>query len=123
MPTSEDLVVSENGSGEQHEIELELGMSDQSQLASLRDWLRGQRSIAVAVSPGKPGPGEQGALDVATVLASSSGLVAMIKVLPDFIRSRRAGFRIETTVRGEKFTLDATNVEDVLPILERLLGG
>jgi len=56
------------------------------------------------------------------VLAGSSGLVAAIKILPEFIRSRRSGFRIETTVRGEKFVLEATNVQDVLPIVERLLS-
>jgi hypothetical protein len=58
------------------------------------------------------------------VLAGSSGVavVAAIKTLPDFIRSRRSGFRIETTVHGRPFVLDATNVDDVMPILEQLLG-
>ena len=48
--------------------------------------------------------------------------MAAIKILPEFIRSRRSGFRIETTVRGEKFILEATNVQDVLPLVERLLS-
>jgi membrane-associated two-gene conflict system component 1 (EACC1) len=109
-----------SSSGERHEVEL--AVSDPAQLSSLRDWLRGQPDVSVAVTPGTPGPGEQGALDVLTVLAGSSGLVAAIKVLPEFIRSRRSGFRIEATVRGEKLVLDATNVDEVLPVLERLLG-
>jgi hypothetical protein len=100
---------------------LQLAVSDQSQLPSLREWLRAQPGVQVTVVPGTPETGEQGALDVMTVLAGSSGLVAAVKVLPEFIRSRRSGFRIETTIRGEKFNLDASNVEDVLPILERLL--
>jgi hypothetical protein len=59
---------------------------------------------------------------VLSVLVGSGGAVAAIRVLPDFIRSRRSGFRIETTVKGQPFVLDATNMDEVLPILERLLG-
>jgi hypothetical protein len=102
-------------------VTLELAVSDQSQLPVLREWLRGQQGVQVTVMPGMPGDGEQGALDILTVVAGSSGLVAAIKILPDFIRSRRSGFHIETTVRGKALVLDASNVEDVLPLLERLL--
>jgi hypothetical protein len=101
---------------------LEMAVSDPSQMAALRNWLDGQPDVEVTVTPGVPGPGEQGALDVLSVLAGSSGLITAIKVIPEFIRSRRAGFRIETTVRGERFVLDATNVKDVLPVIERLLS-
>ncbi|MCX5328521.1 hypothetical protein [Streptomyces sp. NBC_00140] len=76
----------------------------------------------MAVVPGAPGPSELGALEVLVVLAGSTGVVGAIKTLPDFIRSRRANFRIETTVNGQPFVLDATNVDDeVMAILERLL--
>jgi len=112
-------MASENSARDRHVVKV--GVSDQSQLPSLRDWLLGQQGVEVVQTPGTPGTGEQGALDVLTVLAGSSGLVAAIKVLPEFIRSRRSGFRIEATVRGEKITLDATNVKDMMPILERLL--
>ncbi|WP_327074433.1 hypothetical protein OG196_31830 [Kitasatospora purpeofusca] len=101
--------------------EIVLVVSDQSQLAALRDWLRGQPGIGVAVAPGRPATGELGALDVLTVLAGGGGLVAAFRTLPDFIRSRRSGFRIETTVRGEQFVLEATNIDEVMPLLERLL--
>jgi len=97
---------------------IELVVSDPSQVRSLRDWLRGQPGVSAAMESGIPGPGELGVLDVVTVVASSSGLVAAIKTLPDFIRSRRAGVRIDATIRGHRFTLDATNVEDVMSILE-----
>jgi hypothetical protein len=101
---------------------IELAVSDPSQLSSLRDWMRGQSDVEVTVAPGTPGWGELGVVDVLAVLAGSSGVVAAIKTLPDFIRSRRSGFRIETTVAGKQFILEATNVDEVLPILERLLG-
>lgn len=100
---------------------VDLVVSDPSQVTSLRDWLRGQPGATVTTQPGIPGPGELGALDVVTVLAGSSGLVAAIKTLPEFIRSRRSNVRIEATIRGHSFTLDATNVEDVMPIVEKLL--
>ncbi|WP_051877232.1 effector-associated constant component EACC1 [Streptomyces natalensis] len=100
---------------------VELAVSDPSQLAALRDWMSGQPGVDVAVVAGTPGPGELGVLDVLVVLAGSSGVVGAIRTLPDFIRSRRSGIRIETTVDGQPFVLDATNVDEVMPILERLL--
>lgn len=99
-----------------------LAVSDQTQLSSLHTWLRGLPGVTVAVVPGKPAPGELGVLDVVTVLAGSAGVATAIRTLPDFIRSRRSGLRIETTINGQPFTLDATNVDEVMPILERLLG-
>jgi hypothetical protein len=113
-------VSSEQRSAEREEVCL--AVSDPSQLSSLREWLRGTPQLAVQLTPGRPGPGEQGAVDVLTVLASSTGLVAAIRMLPEFIRSRRSGFRIDATVRGQKFELTATNSEDLLEVIERLLG-
>jgi Effector Associated Constant Component 1 len=115
----EARVSSERSSGIE---EISLAVSDQSQLASLRQWLRETSQVTVRITPGQPGPGEQGALDVLTILASAPTLIAAIKVLPEFVRSRRSGFRIETTVRGKKFVLDATNSpEDLIAVIERLL--
>jgi hypothetical protein len=119
-PIHGGLVTSESSSLEHHEMEL--AVSDQGEFLALRDWLRGQPGVEVKVTAGTPGPGELGALEVLTVLAGSSGLVTAIKTLPEFIRSRREGLRIETTFKGEKFILEATNVQDVLAIMERLRG-
>jgi hypothetical protein len=100
---------------------IELAVSDASQLEALSKWMRGQPGIDVAVAAGPPGPGVPGALDLLSVAAGRSGVVAAIRTLPEFIRTRRSGFRIELAVRGERFFIDATNVEEVLPLLERLL--
>ncbi|MEV0487157.1 hypothetical protein AB0I69_41980 [Streptomyces sp. NPDC050508] len=101
---------------------IELAVSDPSSLSSLHNLMRGQSGVDVAMAPPTPGPGELGSLEVLVVLASSTGVVGAIKTLPDFIRSRRANFRIETTVKGQPFVLDATNADDqVMAILERLL--
>jgi hypothetical protein len=102
----------------------EFAVSDQSQLGALRqllDWaVPGSR---VRVIPGQPEPGEQGAMDILALLASSSGLVAAIKTLPEFLRSRKTALSVTVTVEDKSVTLTATNVDDVLPILDRLLDG
>jgi hypothetical protein len=103
-------------------ITLELVVSDPAQTRPLRDWIRDNTGIRATMKSGVPGSGELGALVVLSILASSSGVVTAIKTLPDFLRSRRSGLRLETTYKGEPIVLDATNVEDVLPILERLLN-
>jgi hypothetical protein len=107
-----------------HAGPVELELSDQAQLGSLQEIMRlAAPEARVTRVAGHPGPGEQGSLDVLTVLASSSGLVAAIRILPAFLRSRKAGLSIKMTVNGKPFSLTATNVDDVMPILERLLDG
>jgi hypothetical protein len=102
---------------------IELSTSDQSQLGSLQEVLRLTPGVSVNRVPGRPEAGEQGALDALAMVASSGGLVAAIKVLPEYLRSRRTSLSITMTVRGTPFNLTATNVEEVMPVLERLLDA
>ena len=103
---------------------IELAVSDQSQLGPLQVLLSLAAPVAaVSRIAGQPVAGEQGTLDVLAVLASSSGLVAAIKVLPEFLKSRKTGLAITTTVKGQPFTIVATNVDEVMPILEKLLDA
>jgi hypothetical protein len=103
---------------------IELMASDPSQMGPLQGFLNwAAPGVSVSRNAGKPGVGEQGALDVLVLLASSSGLVTAIKVLPEFLRSRRTGLSITATVKGKPFKITATNVDDVMPILERLLDA
>ena len=101
---------------------VQLSVSDHSQIGSLQ---RYQELTApetrISRVAGQPQPGEQGALDILAVLASSGGLVAAIKTLPEFLRSRRSKFSVSVKVNDEEFKLTAENVNDVLPILERIL--
>jgi hypothetical protein len=100
---------------------VQLALSDPGQLPALTGWLTAAGQVQAERVPGRPGPGEQGAMDVLTIVASSSALIAAIRVLPEFIRSRRSGFHIEVTSKGKSFVIDASNAADVLPILEKLL--
>jgi len=98
--------------------EVELRVSDPAQLSPLSGWLAGAAPVKVNRVAGRPGPGEQGAVDVLTLLASSSVLATALKVLPEFIRSRRSKFRIEVKITNNKedvsVTLEASNAEESL---------
>lgn len=101
---------------------MELEVSDPSQLRSLQDFLAwAAPDVIVSRTTGVPGAGQLGVLDVLAIAASSSGLVAAIKVLPEFLRSRKTGLSITTTVKGQPFSLTATNIDEVMPVLESLL--
>ena len=102
----------------------EFSVSDHSQIEPLKKSLSlAAPDMGVSRVAGEPKPGELGTLDVIAVLASSSGLLAAIKVLPEFLRSRKTGLSITMTVQDKPFTLTATNVDEVMPILDRLLNG
>jgi hypothetical protein len=99
----------------------EFSVSDYGQIGSLYEWLRSVPDVQVDRIPGTPGEREMGAVDVLTVLAGSGGLIAAIRVIPEFLKSRRSSISITVTVNGEKFSVTASNVKDALPILERAI--
>lgn len=101
---------------------LDVDISDYAEIGSLQRWLSLIPDVEVDRKAGRPGAGEQGSLDVLTVIGGSSALVAAFRMIPEFLRSRRSNLSITTTVKGEKVTLTASNVDEVMPILERLLG-
>ena len=106
---------------------IELRVSDQVQLRLLAGWLAGAAPVKVDRIAGRPLPGEQGAGDVLTILASSSVLATALKILPEFIRSRRSSFRIEVKIKDDEedvsITLEASNAEEgLLEVLARLNG-
>lgn len=100
---------------------VEISVSEPGEARSLREWLSDAPGVSVETVPGVPGPGEQGVLDSLLMAGGGGALVAALKVLPDFIRSRRSKVSVTATVKGQPFTLEAENVESVMEILERLL--
>jgi hypothetical protein len=100
----------------------ELWVSDHVQMGSLVDYLHlSVPGLQVTRSPGRAGPGEQGALDVLLLAADSSVLVAVVNVLPQFLRSRKTATTVTMTVRGKRLTVTADNAEEVTSIVERFL--
>ena len=100
-----------------------LSVSDQAELRWLHEWLADAPDVRVRQEAGAPAPGEQGALDYVTVLAGSGGLIAAIRMLPAFLRARRPELKVTMTLRGRKFTVDAKNIDEVLPLLEKLIDA
>jgi hypothetical protein len=99
----------------------DLAVSDYSQLGALREFLGwAVPGIRVLLIPGRPaGSGR----DILALLADRDGLLAALRILPEFLRSRQGALSIAVTVKGTSVVLTAANVEDVTPILERLLDG
>src|SRR6266699_2985620 len=82
--------------------------SDPAELVALRSWLETMARVRVERLTGTPAPGEQGAIDYLEVIASSGGLIAAIRVLPEFLRARRSSFRIRARLKdGREFVLEA----------------
>jgi hypothetical protein len=106
---------------------VELTVSDYSQLGSLANYLRlTAPQASVTRTPGLPEHGEQGALDVLMMVADSSVLVAALKALPEFIRSRKSKPSITVKVKdkkGRSLTVTATNADEVALILDRFLDA
>lgn len=103
--------------------EIDFAVSDPAELRALGDWFRGAPGARVERRVGVPGHGEQGALDYLTVIAGSTVLSTVIQLIPVFLKARRPGLTITTTVGGEDFTIRADNADEVLPVLERLLAA
>jgi hypothetical protein len=102
---------------------IQVSVSDPAEIAALHERLRQVSDVRVSRTAGQAGPGEQGAaIDVLTAIGSSSGLVALIRTIPAYLRARRSGISVHTTVKGKDFTLTVGNVDDVMPIIERLLN-
>jgi membrane-associated two-gene conflict system component 1 (EACC1) len=106
-------------------VPVELSLSDYGQLGSLENYVRlAAPEVELTRVPGRPGSGEQGALDVLTVLADSSVLVALVKVLPEFLRSRRSGMSVDMKLPGKgRITVTADNAEDAMAAIEKFLDA
>ncbi len=117
----------------------DLAVSDQTQLRALREFLGwavpGVRVLLISggFGRGRPGqddrpaglgdrhPPDESAPDILALVASTSGMVSAVRLLPEFLRSRRTPLSITITVQGKSVVLTAANVDDVIPVLERLL--
>lgn len=100
---------------------IEFALSDYAEIGSLQEYLGLATDIHIERLPGRPGASEQGALDILAVVAAARVLVAVVKTIPEFLRSRRSNFSVTTTFKGKKFVLTARNVKEELPALLRLL--
>jgi hypothetical protein len=110
---------------EAHPRTAELSVSDYAQIGSLADYLRlSEPDIRVTRGAGRLGPGELGALDVLTIAADSTVLVAVINALPEFLRSRKKkGLSVTVKVKDKKLTVTADNAKEVIEIVDHFLDS
>jgi hypothetical protein len=98
----------------------ELTLSDRSELRALRDFLGwAAPGIRVLELPGK----ERAVLDQLTLLAAGPDLLDVVKLLPEFLMSRRSVMSVTIIIEGAPVTLTSSNLGEVLPGLTRLLDG
>jgi len=110
--------------GQTGQAAAELSVSDYAQLGPLADYLRlALPGLRVTRRPGVPGPGEQGALDVLTIVADSSVFVAIVNMLPAFLKSRKSALSVTVTVKDKKLNVTGDNADEVLRVLDRFLDG
>ncbi len=100
---------------------LELRISDNAELLSLQRTLSLAQDTHVERVPSTPAPDALGAADYLTAIGSSVGLITLIKMLPNFLRARRADLSVEITNKDKTITVTAKNVDDVMPILTEIL--
>jgi hypothetical protein len=98
-----------------------------AELASLGDWLRGERALAGAVRavPHQPTETELGgAFELLAVALGSGGAGATLaKSLVTWLQTRRPGVKITVASRSGSVTLEARQVKDsdVMPLLYAVL--
>jgi hypothetical protein len=100
-------------------IRIELELSDPSEMIRLRDRLAAIPGIEKAeLVPGTLGPGQLGVVDILTILAGSSSVLAVaLKMLPDTIRAARESLTIHIRSGDREITLTAANVDDAVKLL------
>jgi hypothetical protein len=100
---------------------VELSPSDPAELSALGRFLElAAPDAEVARVAGEPAPGEQGFLDVLRILADSTVLLAAVRTLPEFLRSRRPGLTVTVKAKGKSFSVSGRS-DEVMLVLDRLL--
>jgi len=105
-------------------VSIELMVSDPAELRSLRSLLERVPELEVVQRGSEPGPGEQGAWDFLQVIAASGGTLAVaVRVLPEFIRSRRTDVSVTVRKDGQEIVVTAANAEDALRLVDKAVNG
>ena len=99
-----------------------LEVSDFRQMAALQQLLELDGRASVSRRARLPEPGRQGTGDLLTVAAAGGGLAAALRVLPEFIRSRRSRVSVTVTVGEKQVVFEGDNLSDAAALLEKLLG-
>jgi hypothetical protein len=103
------------------EFHLEFELSQASAISSFERWIDDTPMTQVRRVARPPSLHEQGAVDILAAVASSSSIVALIRILPEFIRSRRSNVNVTIRVGDREATIGIENVKDAPAIIASLL--
>lgn len=103
---------------------VELSVSDHAELGALERFLRAVvPESEIRRSAGTPGPGEQGALDWVTIVASSSTVATAIRTLPRFLQARKPGLSVDVKVKGTSVSISGANIDEAMRVVDTVLHG
>ncbi|MEU8230546.1 hypothetical protein AB0C12_13210 [Actinoplanes sp. NPDC048967] len=102
------------------EAAIELEISDPAAIPSLLDWLTTVHHLRVDRRSVPGSKNELGAADILLAVVSSSGLYALIRTAPDFIRARREEVKIRITTKAGTIELTGRNVADATELVNKL---
>jgi hypothetical protein len=101
-----------------------LTLSDRSELRALRDFLAwAAPAVRVLQLPARPAPGERAGLDQLTLLATSTDMLSVVTLLPQFLLSRRTAIAVTIIIEGTPVSLTTANLDEVMPAVTRLLAS
>jgi hypothetical protein len=107
----------------------DIDVDEVGELATLLEWLGGERRLAGAVREVRlpPGPGELGGAIEALVVALGAGGAAgtLAKSLFGWLRTRRPSLKITVTRGASSIAIEASKVrdDDMLSVLQEILGA
>ena len=103
---------------------VEFSTQDIDDLDVLYQELRGTPGLVVEPVQAPMVEGEQGsALDLLTVACSGGAVTALLQLVKSVVESRGPKFSLKVRRGKDRLEINADNVEEILPLLKRLLDG
>jgi hypothetical protein len=101
----------------------ELTLSDRSELRALRDFLgwAAPRVRVLQLPAARPAPGERAVLDQLTLLAAGDDMLNAVKLIPEFLMSRRNALSVTIIIENTTVTMTASNLSEILPAVTEML--
>jgi hypothetical protein len=102
----------------------ELTLSDRSELRALRDFLgwAAPRVRVLQLPAPPPDPGERAVLDQLTLLAAGEDMLNAVKLLPEFLMSRRSAMSVTIIIESTSVTMTSSNLSEILPAVIEMLA-
>jgi Effector Associated Constant Component 1 len=100
------------------------GDDERAERSSLWQWMRGDEQLSHVRSISGPiGDEELGsATELLTVAVGSGGVaMALVRALTAWIETRRSNVKVTVVAGDQRVELEATNVDDVGPLLRQVL--